>query len=60
MQKTRLTNFGNIGYRPMNSQYIGIGPQKLYRSISNKSSIDVTPHFIQLFFSDEIEIKPEL
>jgi len=44
----------------MNSQYIGIGPQKLYRSISNKSSIDVTPHFIQLFFSDEIEIKPEL
>jgi len=27
-QKTRFENFGNIGYRPMNGRYIGIGLKK--------------------------------
>jgi len=27
-QKTRYKKFGNIGYRSMNGQYIGIRPKK--------------------------------
>jgi len=26
-QKSRFKNFGNIGYRSMHGQYIGIGPK---------------------------------
>jgi len=36
-QKTRFKIFGHISYQypSMNGQYIGIGPKKTYRSISN-------------------------
>jgi len=37
-QKTRFENIRNIGYQSMNGQYIGIGPKKLYRSISKKTT----------------------
>jgi len=38
-QKTRFKKFGNIGNCSMNSQYIGIGPKKTYRPISNNNSV---------------------
>jgi len=34
-QKTSSKNFGNIGYWSINGQYIGIGPKRLFRSISS-------------------------